>query len=251
LADEVGQPYWARLQAFVEGERQEYAVYPAAEDVLAALALTPYARVRAVLLGQDPYHGENQAHGMCFSVRPPAPPPPSLINILRELEQDIGCPNPGHGCLEAWARRGVLMLNTVLTVRARQPHSHRNQGWEQFTDAIIRRVNEQTAPVVFLLWGRAAQKKAALVDCGRHIILAAAHPSPLSASRGFLGSRPFSATNRALAARGLPPIDWQLPPGGHSEAPTKDCPAKMWPATRPPRQEHRPRSSSRGSAEPS
>lgn len=211
LADELAAPYFRDLQAFVEQERRRYAVYPPPNDVFAALALTPYDRVRVLLLGQDPYHGEGQAHGLCFSVRPGVPPPPSLVNIFRELHDDLGCPIPGHGYLAAWARQGILLLNTVLTVRAGEAGSHRGQGWEQFTDAMIRRVNEKRDPVVFVLWGRPAQQKARWIDTRRHAIVTAAHPSPLSAHRGFLGTRPFSAINRALRSRGQPEVDWCLP----------------------------------------
>jgi uracil-DNA glycosylase len=168
--------------------------------------------VRVLLLGQDPYHDRDQAHGLCFSVRPGVPAPPSLVNMLRELRDDLGCEIPDHGCLTAWARQGVLLLNTVLTVRAHQANSHRNQGWERFTDAVIRRVQDKPQPVVFVLWGQPARKKAVLIDADRHTIVQAAHPSPLSARRGFFGSRPFSAVNQALVRNGQPPIDWQLLP---------------------------------------
>jgi len=211
LADEVAAPYFRDLQAFVQQERQRHAVYPPPNEVLAALALTPYEQVRVLLLGQDPYHGEGQAHGLCFSVRPGVPPPPSLVNIFRELQDDVGCPLPSHGCLTAWARQGVLLLNTVLTVRAGEAGSHRGRGWEQFTDAVVRRVNEKRDPVVFVLWGRPAQQKTKWIDDRRHAIVTAAHPSPLSAHRGFLGSRPFSAVNRALRSRGQAEVNWRLP----------------------------------------
>ena len=177
--------------------------------------LTPLDQVRVVILGQDPYHGEGQAHGLCFSVRPGVRPPPSLVNIYKELQADLGLPRPGHGFLEHWARQGVLLLNSVLTVEMGLAASHRERGWEKFTDAIIRLINDRREPVVFMLWGSYAQKKAAFVDStdrgGRHLVLRAAHPSPLSAHNGFFGCRHFSRANAFLAAQGLPPIDWSLP----------------------------------------
>jgi uracil-DNA glycosylase len=211
LADEIQQPYFQQLRKFVEDERRQFDVYPPADEMFQAFTLTAYSKLRVVLLGQDPYHDQGQAHGLCFSVRPGVPLPPSLVNIFRELRDDVGCPVPDHGCLTAWARQGVLLLNTVLTVRAHQPHSHRGQGWEQFTDAVIRKVNQKRRAVVFVLWGRPAQQKRSLVDATRHAIIQAAHPSPLSVHRGFSGSRPFSSVNRLLIERGRPPIDWQLP----------------------------------------
>lgn len=210
LAEELRQPYFVQLYQFLLEERHQHVVQPADEDVFRALALTPYANVRVVLLGQDPYHDDGQAHGLCFSVRPGVRFPPTLGNIFRELHADVGVPVPQHGCLEAWARQGVLLLNTVLTVRAHQPYSHRGLGWERFTDAIIRRIAEKPEPVVFVLWGRPAQKKAPLVCGAQHTVVAAPHPSPLSAHRGFFGSRPFSAIDRALAAGHLPPVDWRV-----------------------------------------
>lgn len=211
LADELTAPYFLDLQAFVEEERQLHTVYPPPGDVVAALALTPYERVRVLLLGQDPYHGEGQAHGLCFSVCPGVSPPPSLVNIFRELHDDLGYPIPNHGHLAAWARRGVLLLNTVLTVRAHQAGSHRGHGWERFTDAVIRHVNEKRDPVVFVLWGRPAQQKVKWIDVSRHAVVTASHPSPLSAHRGFFGSRPFSAVNQALRGWGQAELDWRLP----------------------------------------
>ena len=211
LADELTAPYFLEVQSFLEQERRRHSVYPPAADVFAALAMTPYDRVRVLLLGQDPYHGEGQAHGLCFSVRPGVPPPPSLVNIFQELHDDLGCPIPKHGHLAAWARRGVLLLNTVLTVRAQAAGSHRGHGWEKFTDAVIRKVNEKRDPVVFVLWGGPAQKKTKWIDAGRHAIVTAAHPSPLSAHRGFFGSRPFSAVNQALRGWGQEELDWRLP----------------------------------------
>ncbi len=223
LAEEVHQPYFVQLRDFVENERRQFAVYPPAEDMFQAFALTPYSKLRVVLLGQDPYHDEGQAHGLCFSVPPGVSPPPSLKNIFRELRDDVGCPIPDHGCLSAWARRGVLLLNTVLTVRAHQPHSHQGKGWERFTDAVIQKVSRKRSPVVFVLWGRPAQQKRALIDTSRHAIIEAAHPSPLSANRGFFGSRPFSAVNRLLAERGRTPIDWQLPPHAATNRRRPEC----------------------------
>jgi uracil-DNA glycosylase len=211
LRDELTAPYFLDLQAFVEQERQRHEVYPSPGDVFAALALTPYDQVRVLLLGQDPYHGEGQAHGLCFSVRPGVLPPPSLANIFQELHDDLDYPIPQHGHLAAWARRGALLLNTVLTVRAHEAGSHRGRGWEKFTDAVIRRVSERPDPVVFVLWGRPAQQKVKWIDVTRHAVVTAAHPSPLSAHRGFFGSRPFSAVNQALRSWGQAEFDWRLP----------------------------------------
>lgn len=211
LGDEADKPYYQALQRFVAGERQSHTVFPPAPEVFSALELTPWDQVRVLLLGQDPYHDHNQAHGLAFSVRPGIPPPPSLLNIFRELRDDVDFRIPNNGCLIPWARQGVLLLNTVLTVRAHQPHSHRNKGWEEFTDQAIRAVSARPDPVVFLLWGGPAQKKTRLIDAARHVVLASPHPSPLSARRGFFGSRPFSRTNAALRAAGKPEIDWQLP----------------------------------------
>jgi uracil-DNA glycosylase len=211
LADELRQPYFKKLQEFVDHERKKYTVLPPEEEVYSALEATPYDKVNVLLLGQDPYHDDNQAHGMCFSVRPGIRPPPSLVNIFKELRDDLGCRIPDNGYLMPWAKQGVLLLNAVLTVRAHQPNSHKNKGWEKFTDAIIRKVNDKPDPVVFVLWGGYAQKKIALIDSARHTIIQSAHPSPLSAKNGFFGSRPFSAINRALRAAGKPEIDWQIP----------------------------------------
>lgn len=212
LAEELTAPYFRELSAFVDDQRRVAEVYPPEEDVFAALKLTPFQQVRVLLLGQDPYHGEGQAHGLCFSVRPNIKPPPSLVNIFKELESDQDCPRPDHGCLIPWARQGVLLLNTVLTVRAVEPHSHKSQGWEKFTDAVLRKVSAKGARVVFVLWGNPAQKKLKLIDESRHAVVASAHPSPLSANRGFLGSRPFSQINQALREAGQAEIDWCLPP---------------------------------------
>lgn len=213
LADELGQPYFRTLGEFVDGERARFAerVYPPEEEVFSAFDLTPFDRVKVLLLGQDPYVRPGQAHGLCFSVRRKVKPPPSLRNIFKELESDLGCFVPDNGFLIHWAKQGVLMLNTILTVRDGESLSHQGRGWETFTDAVIRRVSDKPTPVVFVLWGGPAQKKSALIDTQRHDIVTAAHPSPLSASRGFLGSKPFSAINRALGAAGHPPVDWQIP----------------------------------------
>ena len=209
LADEFTQPYYAKLQAFVAEERANHSIYPPAEDVFNAFKLAPFDRVKVLLLGQDPYHGAGQAHGLCFSVRPGIKPPPSLANIFRELKTDLGCTIPNNGDLVPWAEQGVLLLNAVLTVRAHEANSHKNQGWEQFTDAAIMALNERPDPVVFVLWGAYAQKKAKLINPTKHPILTAAHPSPLSATK-FFGSEPFSKINAALASIGQTPIDWQL-----------------------------------------
>ncbi|MEX0846870.1 MAG: uracil-DNA glycosylase [Ilumatobacteraceae bacterium] len=212
LRDEFTKPYWQSLQQFVTDERSRAPVYPPAEDVFAALHLTSYADTRVVLLGQDPYHGPGQAHGLCFSVRRGVPPPPSLVNVFKELQSDLGISPPGHGNLEAWARQGVLMLNTSLTVRGGAAGSHHGRGWETFTDEVLRRVNDAVHPVVFLLWGSPARKKKALIDLDRHVVIESPHPSPLSAHSGFFGTKPFSRTNDALTAAGLTPIDWRLDP---------------------------------------
>jgi uracil-DNA glycosylase len=211
LAGEAKQPYYARLQAFVEAEREQYTVFPPEPEVFSALKLTPYDRVNVFLLGQDPYHDDNQAHGLAFSVRPGVRPPPSLLNMFKELQADVGFRMPNNGYLVPWAKQGVLLLNAVLTVRAHQPNSHKNKGWEKFTDAVIRAVNAKTDPVSFVLWGGYARKKVGLIDTSRHTIVQSAHPSPLSARSGFFGSRPFSKINAALRAAGKPEIDWQLP----------------------------------------
>lgn len=211
LKGETEQPYYRQLQEFLARERELHTVFPPEHEVFAALELTPYEQVNVLLLGQDPYHDHNQAHGLCFSVRPGIRPPPSLMNIFRELRNDVGFRIPNHGYLVPWARQGILLLNAVLTVRAHQPNSHRNKGWEVFTDAIIRAVSARDSPVVFVLWGSYAQKKLKLIDTEKHFIVQSAHPSPLSAERGFFGSRPFSRINGALRQAGKPEIDWQLP----------------------------------------
>jgi uracil-DNA glycosylase len=211
LAGETEKPYYQNLQRFVAEERQNYTVFPPEPEVFTALELTPYERANVLLLGQDPYHDDGQAHGLCFSVRPGVPPPPSLVNMFKELKSDVGFRIPNNGYLAHWAEQGILMLNAVLTVRAHQPNSHKNKGWEKFTDAVIRTMNDKQSPVVFVLWGGYAQKKLSLIDAGRHTIVQSAHPSPLSARNGFFGSRPFSKINTALRAAGQPEIDWQIP----------------------------------------
>ncbi len=211
LRAELAKPYWAELQQFVAAERARTTVYPPHEDVFAALHLTPFAAVKVVILGQDPYHGAGQAHGLCFSVREGVPAPPSLVNIFKELRDDLGIEPPPHGCLDAWARQGVLLLNATLTVRARQAASHQGKGWETFTDEVLRAVNAKPERVVFILWGASARKKRGLIDTARHTIIESAHPSPLSAHNGFFGSRPFSRANAALVDAGRDPVDWRIP----------------------------------------
>ena len=210
LAGEFEQDYYKRIRHFLKQEYAENTIYPPMEYIFNALRLTPYSSVKAVILGQDPYHGPGQAHGLCFSVRPEVDTPPSLVNIYKELHEDCGCYIPNNGYLKKWADQGVLLLNTVLTVRAHAAHSHKDIGWEEFTDAAIRVLNEQDRPMVFILWGRPAQTKKAMLNNPRHLILEAPHPSPLSASRGFFGSRPFSKTNAFLTEHGLTPVDWQI-----------------------------------------
>ncbi len=212
LASEFASPSMQSLRAFLVAEREAgKRIFPKGNEWFRALDLTPLDKVRVVILGQDPYHGEGQAHGLCFSVQPGVRTPPSLINIYKELENDLGIKPARHGFLEHWAKQGVLLLNSVLTVEMGRAAAHQGKGWEQFTDAIIRRVNEKAEPVVFLLWGSYAQKKAAFVDASRHLVLKAAHPSPLSAHNGFLGCKHFSKTNAFLESKGLAPIDWALP----------------------------------------
>jgi uracil-DNA glycosylase len=210
LGPQLEEPYFRQLGAFVDGERDRGEVFPSEADVFRAFDKTPYEAVKVLLLGQDPYHDEGQAHGLAFSVRAGVRPPPSLTNVFKELESDVGILRPLHGQLDAWAERGVLLLNTVLTVRAHEPASHRAAGWERFTDEVIRALDRRTRPLVFLLWGTLAHKKRKLVDETRHRVITSAHPSPLSAHRGFLGSRPFSRVNEALAELGHRPIDWRL-----------------------------------------
>lgn len=212
LADEFGAPYMAQLRDFLVREKAEHVVYPPGPEIFAALDLVPPANVRVVILGQDPYHGPGQAHGLSFSVRPGVRPPPSLVNIYKELQADLGHAPPRHGFLEHWARQGVLLLNDSLTVRHKTANSHKGAGWEKFTDAVIRVVNEGP-PTVFLLWGNKARDKAASVDRSRHLVIATSHPSPMgdSCNKGFFGSRPFSRANAFLREHGRGQIDWKLP----------------------------------------
>ena len=208
---EFAKPYYRELYQFVRKEYESGTVYPPADQIFNALHLTPLGKVRVVILGQDPYHNVHQAHGLCFSVpEDQREIPPSLINIYRELHDDVGCRMPQTGCLTKWAEQGVLLLNTVLTVRAHQANSHRNHGWEQFTDAIIRAVETQDRPIVYMLWGTPAQSKAPMVTNPKHLVLKAPHPSPLSAYRGFFGCRHFSQCNEFLKTHGETPVDWQL-----------------------------------------
>ena len=210
LRGELAKPYWQELQRFVAGERARYTVFPPDPEVFAALHLTPFEITRVVILGQDPYHGPKQAHGLCFSVPRGVAVPPSLANIYTELRSDLGIDTPSHGNLEAWARQGVLLLNATLTVRAGQANSHQGRGWELFTDEVLKRVNDKPHRVVFILWGAYARRKKALVDLDRHVVIESPHPSPLSAHNGFFGSKPFSRTNAALRAAGLDVINWEL-----------------------------------------
>jgi uracil-DNA glycosylase len=216
LAGEFAQPYMHALKDFLVAEKAAgKRIFPKGAEYFRALDLTPLDEVRVVILGQDPYHGPDQAHGLCFSVRPGVRTPPSLVNIYKEMRSDLGIDPARHGFLEHWARQGVLLLNSVLTVQAGLAASHRERGWEKFTDAVIRLVAARPDPVVFILWGSYAQKKAGFVEDvargGRHLVLKAPHPSPLSAHSGFFGTRPFSQANAFLEARGRTPIDWQLP----------------------------------------
>ncbi|QHT58936.1 uracil-DNA glycosylase [Paenibacillus lycopersici] len=211
LEREFSEPYYLRLRGFLVGEYRATTVYPDKYDIFNALHYTPLADTKVVILGQDPYHGPGQAHGLSFSVQEGIDSPPSLQNIFKELRDDLGCYIPNNGHLLKWARQGVLLLNTVLTVRAHQANSHREQGWETFTNRVIATVNAKPEPVVFVLWGSHAQKKAELITGPQHLLIRSPHPSPLSAHRGFFGSKPFSRANRFLRAAGLQEIDWQIP----------------------------------------
>ncbi len=210
LTPEFHKEYYRKLFTKVKEEYNTRQIFPAADDIFTAFHLTPLKEVKVVILGQDPYHNDGQAHGLCFSVKPDVEIPPSLVNIYQELHDDLGCYIPDNGYLVKWAKQGVLLLNTVLTVRAHAANSHRNIGWEEFTDACIRICNEQDRPMVFILWGKPAQMKKSMLNNPKHLILEAPHPSPLSAYRGFFGSRPFSKTNDFLVKNGLEPIDWQI-----------------------------------------
>lgn len=210
LREEFESDYYRRIRAILKKEYAEYEIYPPKEDIFNALRYTSYSDVKAVLLGQDPYHGPGQAHGLCFSVRPGVEPPPSLKNIFRELETDMGLEPPTSGCLTPWAQEGVLLLNTTLTVRRGQANSHKNLGWTQFTDAVIRKLNDRAQPIVFLLWGGNARSKRELITNPQHLVLETVHPSPLSAYNGFFGCRHFSQCNEFLMKHGIAPIDWTL-----------------------------------------
>ncbi len=210
LANEFTKPYFLDLQKFLEEEYQNHTIYPKKADLFSALNLTPYEKTKVVILGQDPYHGPNQAHGLSFSVLPGVKQPPSLKNIFKELHNDLGCTIPNHGYLIKWAEQGVLMLNTVLTVRESKPNSHKGKGWEIFTDQVIKVLNQRPQPIVFLLWGKHAQAKKELITESHHLILEAAHPSPFSARKGFFGSRPFSKTNQFIVDHGGEKIDWEI-----------------------------------------
>ncbi|MCI8717728.1 MAG: uracil-DNA glycosylase [Lachnospiraceae bacterium] len=210
LQEEFKKPYYAELYKKVQEEYKETQIFPPADDIFNAFHFTPLSEVKVVIIGQDPYHNVGQAHGLCFSVKPEVDIPPSLVNIYKELKEDLGCYIPDNGYLEKWAKQGVLMLNSVLTVRAHQANSHQGMGWEKFTDAVIRAVNEQDRPIVYMLWGRPAQNKAKSVNNPKHLLLKAPHPSPLSAHRGFFGCKHFSQANEYLKKNGLEPIDWQI-----------------------------------------
>lgn len=212
IGDQIKQPYFQELYAFLEQEYNTYTVYPNRKDVMNAFHTTSFQDVKVVILGQDPYHGPNQAHGMSFSVQPGVPHPPSLRNMLQELQDDVGCPVPKDGYLMHWAKQGVLLLNTVLTVRAGEANSHKGKGWEQFTDVVFEKLAARKDPIIFVLWGRPAQQKAKIIEKSgiQHVLLQAPHPSPLSAYRGFFGSKPYSKINRQLEEWGKEPIHWCL-----------------------------------------
>lgn len=210
LKDEFSSGYYLKLRDFLKKEYSTREIYPSMYDIFNALKKTPYEKVKAVILGQDPYHGPGQAHGMCFSVQKGIEPPPSLVNIFKELKSDLSFEPPSHGCLESWAENGVLLLNTVLTVRRGCPNSHKGMGWEVFTDNIIRKLNERKEPIVFILWGANARSKKALITNKHHYIIESVHPSPLSAYNGFFGSKPFSKTNDFLISQGIEPINWKI-----------------------------------------
>lgn len=210
LEPEFRKPYYKSLYEFVKNEYATKQVFPPSEDIFNAFHLTPLSEVKVVIIGQDPYHNVGQAHGLCFSVKPQVDIPPSLVNIYKELQSDCGCYIPNNGYLTKWAKQGVLLLNTVLTVQAHMANSHRGKGWEEFTDAAIMALNKQNRPIVFILWGRPAQMKERMLNNPNHMILKAPHPSPLSAYQGFFGSKPFSKTNCFLVEHGLAPIDWQI-----------------------------------------
>ncbi|MBD3918056.1 uracil-DNA glycosylase [Paenibacillus sp. PR3] len=211
LKNELTQPYYEQLMTMLDEQYEGESIYPAREQLFQALEYTPFEQTRVVILGQDPYHGPGQANGLSFSVPIGIPIPPSLRNIYKELQADVGCEVPDHGSLDAWAKQGVLLLNSVLSVRDGKPNSHKGLGWERFTDAVIAALNERETPVVFILWGSYAQQKAAFINTYKHGVIASVHPSPLAAHRGFFGSKPFSKTNEMLTSWGQPPIDWRIP----------------------------------------
>ncbi len=211
LNPELQKPYYLELRKFLVSEYKSRQIFPDMYDIFNALHYTSYKDTKVVILGQDPYHGDGQAHGLSFSVKPGVKAPPSLINIFKELKDDLGCEVPNNGCLKPWTDQGVLLLNTVLTVRAHQANSHRNMGWEQFTDRIIQLLNERQEPIAFILWGAPARKKKKMITNPKHFIVESAHPSPLSAYNGFFGSRPFSKVNAFLESVGKQPINWQIP----------------------------------------
>lgn len=210
LADEFEKEYFTKLKLFLIDEKKKYRVFPAGFDIFNAFKFTPFNNVKVVIIGQDPYHGPNQAHGLCFSVQKDVDIPPSLVNIYKEIKNDLNIPMPSHGNLEDWAKQGVLLLNATLTVRAHQAGSHQKKGWELFTDAAIKAISENREGVVFLLWGAYAQAKTKIIDSSKHHILKAPHPSPLSAHRGFLGCKHFSIANKILNSNGIDPIDWRI-----------------------------------------
>ncbi|GEL08444.1 uracil-DNA glycosylase [Salisediminibacterium halotolerans] len=212
LNEEFSKAYYLELREFLKKEYSSNTVYPPMNDIFNALHRTAYHETKAVIIGQDPYHGEGQAHGLSFSVRPHVKVPPSLKNVFKELHSDLGCPVPEHGCLQSWADEGVLLLNSVLTVRHKTPNAHKGAGWERFTDEVIRQLNLRDKPLVFLLWGKYAQEKGKWIDRDRHLVIHSSHPSPFSAHRGFFGSRPFSRVNEFLQATNQQPIRWEIPP---------------------------------------
>lgn len=210
LESEFHKDYYRSLDEFVKNEYKQFCIYPKEDDIFNAFHFTPLQKVKVVIIGQDPYHGENQANGLCFSVQPNVSVPPSLCNIYKELHDDLGCKIPNNGYLKEWADQGVLLLNTVLTVRAHEAGSHQKKGWERFTDSVIETLNSQNRPIVFILWGRPAQAKKKMLSNPEHLVLEAPHPSPLSAYRGFFGSRPFSKTNEFLVSHNVDAINWQI-----------------------------------------
>lgn len=210
LKEDFSSDSYSSLRSFLRNEYSSYTIYPNMYDIFNALKYTAYSDVKVVIIGQDPYHGEGQAHGLSFSVKPGVPAPPSLVNIFKELYSDLGITPPNHGCLEKWAKQGVMLLNAVLTVRAGQPNSHKGKGWEIITDSVIRHLNDRETPIVFILWGANAGAKRALITNPKHLVLRAAHPSPLSAYNGFFGCKHFSKANAFLSSKGITPIDWRL-----------------------------------------